>query len=327
MAGTFSFTVQVTDFQTPTLTASKQFSIGIIQITTPAQLPDANTCTAYSLQFTESDGPPPPYNWSVSDSALPPGFNLDARSGLLTGVPTTAGSFGFTIQALSTTTQLYAYKNFSMNVSSLCFLTTSLPDGDLNSFYRQSLVASGGVPPYTYGIKSGNLPPGLSLDTSSGLISGTPTKVGSYTFSLEVSDSASNSLSSSSSTIVQSYSVKINPELLFTSTSPIPPGTAGATYSYTFTGTGGSTPYAFSTSNAPNGLELSAAGVLSGIPLPGDYSFMVTLTDGGHNSIAQNFKLSVITAGPVLQVSPLALTFNAVFEGDAPTPQFIDVTP
>ncbi len=321
-AGTFTFTVQVIDTQTPTLKASKQLSIGIMQITTPTRLPDANTCTAYSLQFALSDAPPPPFNWTVTDSELPPGFSLDARSGVLSGMPTTAGSFSFTIVVTSTPNKIYAIQGFSINVSSLCFLTTSLPDGDLNSFYRQSLIASGGVPPYTFGIKSGNLPTGLSLDTKSGLISGTPTAIGTYTFSLEVSDSLP-----CCSTTIQSYSVKINPELLITSTSPIPPGTAGAAYSYAFTATGGSTPYVFTTSNPPAGLDLSSAGVLSGIPLPGSYSFTVTLSDGGRNSISKDFKFTVITAGPVLQVSPLALTFNAVFEGDSPTPQFIDVTP
>ena len=316
-AGTFTFTVRAQDGNA---FATKQLSIGIMQISTGSQLPSGNICTVYSQQFTVSDGPRPPFSWSFSDSAPPPGLSLDARTGILSGKPTTGGDFSFTIVATSSANNISAIKGFSVSISSLCLITTSLPDGDLNSFYRQSIVVSGGLTPYTFGIQSGSLPTGLTLDTTSGLISGTPTTAGPFTFTIKVTDSTP-------STTTQAYSVTINPALAITSTSPLPPATAGTSYSQTFTATGGATPYVFTTSNPPAALELSQAGVLSGVPSPGVFNFTVTVTDAGHNSVSKNFKLTVITAGPVLQVTPLALTFNAVFEGDAPAPQFIDVTP
>ena len=158
--GTYTFTIRLTD---PSLnqTTTKKFSIGILQISTQAQLPDANTCVNYSQQLQVSDGPAPPYTWTTEDGLPPSGLNLDQKSGLLSGRPTTPGSYFFTVQVTNPNTKLYAFKNFSLNVASLCFITTSLPNGDVGSFYRQSLVISGGVSPFAWVVDSGALPAGM----------------------------------------------------------------------------------------------------------------------------------------------------------------------
>ena len=69
------------------------------------------------------------------------------------------------------------------------------------------------------------------------------------------------------------------------------------------------------------------AGVLSGAPSAGAFTVTVTVTDSLHYSTSMNFQVTFVSAGPVLQVSPTAITFSAVFQGDAPGPQFIDVVP
>jgi hypothetical protein len=69
--------------------------------------------------------------------------------------------------------------------------TTSLPGGRVSAPYSATLRASGGVGPYTWRITSGALPAGLALDPSTGTISGTPTKVANFSFTVAVSDSSS----------------------------------------------------------------------------------------------------------------------------------------
>lgn len=75
--------------------------------------------------------------------------------------------------------------------------TSSLPGGTVNSAYSATLAASGGASPYAWSIASGSLPQGLTLDTSSGVISGTPTTTDTYSFTAQVSDSASGTSSKS----------------------------------------------------------------------------------------------------------------------------------
>lgn len=318
--GTFSFTVTVTDFGNNNKQASKQLSIGVMQISSAPQLPSANTCSFYSQALAVSDGPPPPFNWSFDDSPAPPGLAIDPTSGVISGTPTGSGQFTFTIEAFSPSANIFATQVFSLTIGSLCFVTTTVPNGAVNSFYRESLVITGGTAPLAFSVTGGSLPTGVSLDPKSGLLSGTPTVPGPFNFTIEVKDSADN-------VATQSFSVTILAQLAFTTTSPLPAGKAGTNYSVTFAATGGMAPYTFNTQDAPAGLQLSSAGVLSGTPSAGTFTLTVVVSDSLHNQLSMDFKVTFGSAGPVLLVTPSALTFSAVFQGDSPPPQFIDVTP
>lgn len=71
--------------------------------------------------------------------------------------------------------------------------TTSLPNATVNAAYSRALTAAGGVPPYTsWQVTSGSLPSGLTLNASTGVISGTPTSTGTSSFTVTVTDSASS---------------------------------------------------------------------------------------------------------------------------------------
>jgi hypothetical protein len=64
-----------------------------------------------------------------------------------------------------------------------------LPKAILTAPYEAKVVATGGLPPRTWGVVGGQLPPGLMLDPVAGVISGVPTALGQYRFAVEVSDS------------------------------------------------------------------------------------------------------------------------------------------
>lgn len=69
-------------------------------------------------------------------------------------------------------------------------LNEGLPMGFENEPYYADLEAWGGTPPYTWSIHSGSLPPGLSLNPSTGEITGTPTQTGYWTVCIRLTDSA-----------------------------------------------------------------------------------------------------------------------------------------
>ncbi|MGZ3537902.1 MAG: S8 family serine peptidase [Thermodesulfobacteriota bacterium] len=93
-----------------------------------------------------------------------------------------------------TPTTQFSYLTFSSPIGkeivpAPSILTNSLPNGLTNTSYSQTLQASGGVPSYTWSIYSGSLPEGLSLNSATGKISGTPSKTGTYSFMIKVTDS------------------------------------------------------------------------------------------------------------------------------------------
>jgi len=83
----------------------------------------------------------------------------------------------------------------------------SLPNGTVGTEYSATLSASGGIPPYTWSISSGSLPNGLTLDSSTGILSGTPTQTGTFTFTIQVKDSNNN-------TSTKEFTLTINPAQL-----------------------------------------------------------------------------------------------------------------
>src|SRR5258706_7121825 len=92
--GTYNFTIRATD---SSLSGTQQYSIGVMQITTPSPLPGADAGTPYSLQFQASDAPTP-FNWSAPGT--PPGLTMNP-AGLLSGTPQQTGPFTFNVTANS----------------------------------------------------------------------------------------------------------------------------------------------------------------------------------------------------------------------------------
>jgi hypothetical protein len=159
-----------------------------------------------------------------------------------------------------------------------------------------ALIAQGGTPPYSpLSIVRGSLPPGVSLDTATGLLSGTPTTVGHYAFLAKVADVALG-------TFRTTFAIDVIPAFVGTATTP-PTAENTASYSYTFqvSGATGAVTWA-SSGSLPSGLSLNSAGVLSGTPndVPGDFVFTATATDAGSgDSLPIHCMLTLLDRGEV----------------------------
>jgi hypothetical protein len=194
-SGTSAFTVTVTDSATPTpQTKSKQFSIlvnPVLSIST-ASLPNGTVGTAYSQQL-QSSGGTAPITWSVTLGTLPAGLTLNSGTGVISGAPTTAGTSNFTVQAADASTpQQLASKALSIivNAAPLAITTTTLPNGTVGVAYNTTLQSSGGTPPVTWAVTVGLLPAGLTLNSSTGAITGSPTTTATSNFTVKATDSA-----------------------------------------------------------------------------------------------------------------------------------------
>ncbi len=199
-SGTFPITVQVKDSSSPAQTASQGFSIVIaaagapVSITT-SSLPSGTQNVGYSTTLAAIGGKTP-YTWSITSGSLPTGVTLTASSGLIAGTPTQSGTFPITVQVNDSSSPAQtASQGFSIVIAAVgapvSITTSSLPSGTQNSTYSATLGAAGGKTPYTWSITSGSLPTGVTLTASSGLISGTPTQAGQFSFTAQVGDSSS----------------------------------------------------------------------------------------------------------------------------------------
>ena len=193
--GTVSITIKVTDSTTPTAnTAMVTLSLAVenLNITTTSPLPQGSLQVVYN-EVLAATGGVAPYTWSVSTGALPAGLSLCTARGTtcaITGTPTGSGLATFAIEVTDSESPAVTFtKNFTLSVSPLSVQNTSLPNGLVGNAYNLTLDGVGGVAPYTWSVTQGALPGGLSLNPTSGAITGTPTNSGTYPFTVHVTDS------------------------------------------------------------------------------------------------------------------------------------------
>ena len=188
------------------------------------------------------------------------------------------------------------------NVEGMCkpdrltITTTALASGLVGAAYKTDLTATGGVKPYTWSVKAGTLPGGLTLDPATGSLAGKPTAGMDGPITIEVTDAQKDTDS-------HEFALKIvDNGLIITTASPLKSGQDGATYSVTFAAQGGTPPYFWGVvpgTTLPAGLSLSSDGILSGT-LNGDgkFGFDIKVFDSGEATLkaTKHFDLTVTLA-------------------------------
>ena len=303
--GANAFTVQVTS---GTQTASQALSLTVVApgpvVITSNALADGPVGVPYSVQLNATGGINT-YTWSVSAGALPAGITLSA-SGLLSGTPAVLGTSAFTVQATSGAQN--STKALSILVDPVLAITTAGSPADSVGFaYNQTLAATGGTGTYTWSI-IGSLPPGLAM-SAGGVITGTPTTVGSYFFNVKVV--SGSQLAAKADTIV----INPTPPVVIT-TLQLAGGLVGTASSQTLTATGGTNVYTWSVASGslPLGMSLSSSGMLSGTPTAVGTSAFTVQAASGSLTATQALTMTNTVSGTVI------ITTMAMPNGKVGTP-------
>ena len=313
--GTFSFAVQAKDKNELTGFGAFTITVGRQADLTVTLDPTLGAVNAPFSGVVSATGGTEPYSFTLLAGSLPPGLSLNA-SGTLSGTPTAVGTFAFSVKATDSKGAT-GTGNFSLTISSASPVIVTLEGGGTGQvgvpFTDGVVTATGGAPPYTFRETTGVLATaGLSL-SSSGAITGTPTRAGALTFTVEASDR--NGLKGTGTiTVTISESGGGTGEPLTLALNTLPAATAGTPYSTVIgTASGGTAPYTFSLENRgnlPADITLSASGVLSGtFSAAGTYNFVVKVSDASSPAQASIANATVtVTSGGGTGVTPTQLT-------------------
>jgi len=307
-----------------------------LTITTSAALPPAAQNANYSTSLGATGGTPG-YTWS-STGALPPGLSV-SPAGTIGGIPTTAGSYAFTVivtDAMGATAMLPVSLTVnSTGTQTFSLVSVAFPDGVINEPYSQGVQTTGGCPstspfrPSVIVSETGTLPPGLSFSSGPpATITGTPTMTGTYAFTLSATDACAV-------TITHAYTIMVDqiapPPAQFTAS----PASLSFTYNaggpapanQSFALSSGSVGASFAASTGANWLVI-VSGVLGSTPATvtvgvinystlaaGTYTGTVTITPVNGGTPLQIPVTLTVSAAPLVSSTPSALSFNLATAG------------
>ena len=274
-------------------TVTKAFKLDVI--TQPPTITNESLSGAiFNSSYSESiTGVGSSNTYTVSNGTLPSGLSISNSNGAFIGKPTEHGVFNFTLTKSNVSGSVS--KNFSIDVryAKPTLGSATYPNGTLNSAYS---VSPGGTGDFvTYSISQGQLPAGLSLNATTGVISGTPTAIGSNTFTLMKSNV--DGMASKEITVVVNYAAPT-----FGSTSSYNLN-EDSTYRFDLGGTGEGVTYAIYAGALPAGLSFdTATGVISGkttAAVGTSHSFSVRKTNNG-GSVVKAFAINVTYTAPTM---------------------------
>jgi hypothetical protein len=222
-----------------------------------------------------------PKTWSINSGALPTGLTLDPASGLISGTPTTPGTFTFEVLAKVNADTRTDTKVLGIAVRDALAISATDPfsptrraPAEVSAPFSATLAATGGDGVYTWSLASGALPPGLTLNA--GLLEGTPTVAGDYRFVVRVADAEGRVANYAARVTVASKLAFLTPRLLL-------PGTVGKAYRARLATTGGVKPVTWRLVRGPlpRGVRFDRfLGILYGFPTrPGRSTITIEARD------------------------------------------------
>ena len=293
-AGFLSASLILTDSTGQTRSVFPSIAVNPFAITSPNELPSATSGVNYSYQFT-APGCVSSCSWTTT-SSLPSGMTLSS-AGLLSGAPTSSGTFTLNVRTGPTNQPASKVVNLFVNLataSALSLGNTFFSDVTVGSLAVSSLFASGGTRPYQWSIVAGSLPPGIELRTTvhSILGSGAPsltylfgraTTVGPVSFTLQVADALGATATRSFAWNVSALNIEYRSFPLAQTTLVY-----NVPYSQASLGVGGTSNYTWTAETPlPVGLSIHpTTGLISGTPLnTGLSSSTMRLDDDAGNTM------------------------------------------
>ncbi|WP_336691434.1 IPTL-CTERM sorting domain-containing protein [Delftia acidovorans] len=271
--------------------AADQFTYVAITVTPATLAGTPKVGVSFSETLTASGGATP-YTFAMAGgSTLPAGLSLSS-AGVISGTPTAAGPFSFTVQATDNSS-ISGQRAYSGSVAAAAVVLTpaasTLPAARLNTAYAgQTFTASGGTAPYTYA-SSGTLPTGMTFNASTGVLGGTPTAAGSFTFTITATDSSTGTgapfTSGNTSYTLVVNSTNADLSALALSSGTLAPGFGAGTLAYTATVPNASSTITVTATAADSGATILVNGAAATTPVAlnvgsNTVSIEVTAQDG-----------------------------------------------
>jgi hypothetical protein len=269
----YVYSIRVTDSASQTADRTYSGTVGTYALALqPASLPNAFPEAPYSASYSASLGNSP-YSYRIFSGALPPGLSINAATGVVSGTldASAAGqSYNFTVEALdSSNTHIRRADSITVNNYTTTISAPANPTGNEGVAFSALMTAGGGVAPYTFEYQ-GTLPQGLGI-SNTGSFFGTPVastgSIAGTNYLIFVRARDSRGYPSAFTPVT----VTIGVTSVSLSAGTPPAGVRGAQYSHSVQASGGRGPYTYSlaatSAQLPDGLTLSAGGVISGTPV------------------------------------------------------------